>query len=259
MKPVTRSWQRPRPPCDRISAFKEHPEGRIALWHGSLQHSRWSSLLEALSDEERRRAETLVFERDARRFVVSHFVLRVLLGRLTATPASRVKLRGERGAKPVLETVTGRPIHFSLSRAGERVLIGVAPRPLGVDLEWLGRTLDIEGLADQALSRRELDAFRGLDPGSRREAFLRCWTQKEAYLKAIGEGLRLPPNRIEVSVVPAAPPGVISIQGDRAVAAQWFVAIVAPEADYLGAVAAPGRAWQLEMTRFDTSSLPIGR
>src|SRR5262245_30469608 len=55
-------------------------QDRIDLWHGSLQHARWTELLHVLSDEERRRTNRFAYDRDARRFVVSHAVLRALLG-----------------------------------------------------------------------------------------------------------------------------------------------------------------------------------
>jgi 4'-phosphopantetheinyl transferase len=245
------------PGADGNALFGEHAKRRIELWHGSLQQVGWSSVLYLLSDEERRRADTLVFERDARRFVVSHALLRMLLSQLTAIPVSQLRLRLERGSKPVLETAMGQPIHFSLSRSEERVLIGFASRPLGVDIEWLGRALDIQGLADHVLSRRELDAFGRLDPRDRQKAFLRCWTQKEAYLKAIGEGLHMPLDSVEVSLDPAAPPGLKSICGDQGTAAEWFVEIVTPEEGYIGAVVVPGRLWQVEMTGLGTSSLLV--
>jgi len=235
----------------------QRTDGRIELWHGSLQHVGWNSLFGLLSDEERRRADALVFERDARRFVVSHALLRVLLNRFTGEPAAQLRLRTERGSKPVVETAVGQPIHFSLSRSEELVMIGFASRPLGVDIEWVGRALDIEGLADHVLSCRELDAFRGLDPGDRQKAFLRCWTQKEAYLKAIGEGLHISPNSVEVSLDLAARPGLKSISGYWDPLARWFVDIVTPQQGYIGAVAIPGGPWQVRMTRFDTSALLV--
>ena len=75
---------------------------RIDLWHGSLEHAQWVELEHCLSDEERRRAERFVFERDARRFVVSHAVLRTLLGRAAGISPYEVAFRAEHGLKPVL-------------------------------------------------------------------------------------------------------------------------------------------------------------
>jgi 4'-phosphopantetheinyl transferase len=79
-------------------------EDRIYLSHASLVLTGWRHLYDLLSDQERRRADAFFFERDARRFVVSHAVLRTLLSRSTGIPAHELKFRAERGRKPVLET-----------------------------------------------------------------------------------------------------------------------------------------------------------
>src|SRR5216684_6661442 len=171
---------------------------RIDLWHANLQQAGWEKLLRLISAEERRRADALAFERDARRFIVSHAVLRTLLGHASCIPPVELSLRMEPGLKPVLEASTDPPIHFSLSRSEELVLIGLASHPLGVDVEWLVKPVDTEALSDFVLSRREREAFRRLDPGDRQRAFLQCWIQKEAYLKAIGQGLHVSPATVEV-------------------------------------------------------------
>jgi 4'-phosphopantetheinyl transferase len=94
-----------------------------------------------------------------------------------------------------------------------------------------------------------------LDADDRKEAFLHCWTQIEAYLKAIGQGLRVPPATVEVRLGLSETVGLESIAGDSHAAKCWFVATVAPREDYLGAVAIPGRRCRVEMNAFDTSSL----
>ena len=133
----------------------------------------------------RGRGDGFAFDRDARRFIVSRAVLRTLLSRVTGVPARELKFQIEPDGKPILELGMGQPVHFSVSRSEELVLIGFAPRPLGVDIEWLERAIDVEALANYVLSRRERDSFKRLDPRNRRQAFFQCWTIKEAYLKAI--------------------------------------------------------------------------
>ena len=239
--------------------FGHHADRKIDLWHGSMDQIDWYALLGMLSDEERRRADAYVFERDARRFVVSHAMLRLLLSHSTGIAAPDLMLRIAPGSKPTLEGETSRPIYFSLSRSEERVLIGFASRPLGVDIEWLGRSLDIETLAMHVLSGRERDAIGRLDRCYRREAFLRCWTQKEAYLKAIGEGLNVPPDNVEVSFVPGKEPGLKKLSGNARAAKRWFVKIVVPGDDYVGAVAILGGHWRVEMTALNMPSFLLGQ
>jgi 4'-phosphopantetheinyl transferase len=258
----------PGMPFARISAGSVNPgpgeetargswptHSRIDLWHANLQKAGWWSLRRLLSAEERRLANAFAFERDARRFIVSHAILRTLLGVATGIPPGELSFRREPGLKPVLEGSVNQPIHFSLSRSEELVLIGFASRPLGVDIECLARSVDTEALGDFALSRREREAFRRLDPGDRQRAFLQCWIQKEAYLKAIGQGLQVSPSTIEVCFGPGAAAALKSIAGDSPAAALWFVDIVTPREGFMGAVAIPGGPWRVEMSAFDTSAL----
>jgi 4'-phosphopantetheinyl transferase len=230
-------------PCDRS----------INLWHSGLEMVEWQPLLVLLSNEERHRADSFAHERDTRRFVVSHAMLRLLLSELTAIPASQLRLSVERDSKPALVEELRQPIHFSLARSEEHLLIGFASRPLGVDIESLARSFDVDNLATVALTDEEREALKAINPVDRHKAVLRCWTQKEAYLKAIGVGLSISPKTIEVSFAPGAPPGLKKASGTSNSASNWFVDVVVPDPAYIGAVAAYGVGWRVEMTRFDMS------
>jgi hypothetical protein len=129
------------PPLARISARSvNHASGEetgsgnrptdsaIYLYHADLRQTAWSKLVRLLSVEERRRADRFAFERDARRFIVSHAVLRTLLGQAAGILPGELLFRRELRQKPVLEASTTRPIHFSLLRSQEVVLIGLAVR-----------------------------------------------------------------------------------------------------------------------------------
>jgi 4'-phosphopantetheinyl transferase len=246
-------------PAADDAVYCHTPIGRIDLWHGGLEYRDWWDLIVLLSDEERCRANAFFFDRDARRYIVSHAVLRSLLSRYTGVSACELEFRIGTGLKPTLETRIGQPIHFSLSRSEERVLIGFAPNPLGVDIEWLDKSIDCEPLLDDVLSTREQDAFKRLDPRYRKDAFLRCWTQKEAYLKALGTGLAMAPAEVEVGFGPGKPGGLKSGPGGAEIAARWFVDVVEVPRDYVGAVAISAGLWRVAITAFDTSSLLANR
>ena len=170
--PFTRMWARSvnHGPGEEITRGDRPDDIALYLYHANLRQSGWWRLVRLLSAEERRRADAFAFERDARRFIVSHAVLRILLGHATGIPPGELSFQREPGLKPVLEASTPQPIHFSLSRSEELVLIGLAWRPLGVDIEWLGKTVDTEALSDFVLSDREREAFRRLEPNDWRRA-----------------------------------------------------------------------------------------
>jgi len=261
----------PVPPFARISTRPVHGEpgeettscdrpthSAIYLYHANLRQTGWRKLVRLLSAEERCRADAFAFERDARRFIISHAVLRTLLGRAAGIAPVELSFQGEPGLKPVLEASLSRPLHFSVSRSEELVLIGLASRPIGVDIEWLGKTVDTEVMSDFVLSDRERAAFRWLDPSDRQRAFLQCWTQKEAYLKAVGLGLSVSPATVEVGFGSEEAAGLKTIAGDSRAAACWYIDLVVPREGYIGAVASQGSLWRTRVRAFDTSSLIFG-
>jgi 4'-phosphopantetheinyl transferase len=83
------------------------------------------------------------------------------------------------------------------------------------------------------------------------EAFFACWTRKEAYLKAKGEGLSLGLDQFEVSVVPGEPAALLSIKGDPKKASHWSLKDLNPGPGYVGALAVKGHGWDLRCWRWE--------
>jgi 4'-phosphopantetheinyl transferase len=132
----------------------------------------------------------------SKRSLVSHVALRLVLGEITGTAPER--LRFERrcghcgGAGHGKPRLAGRSdLDFSISHSGELALIAVARgRRVGADVERVRPRTDVLAIARGSLSARERRAIEALATDeARREAFFRCWTRKEAYLKALGVGL----------------------------------------------------------------------
>src|SRR5260370_35013451 len=119
--------------------------------------------------------------------------------------------------------------------------------------------MDCEALLDDVLATREQDAFKQLDPCYRKAALLRCWAQKEAYLKALGAGLAIAPTEVEVGFGPGKPSALKGSLGDAETGACWFVDVIAVPPDYVGAVAISGGPWPVLTTAFDTASLLANR
>ncbi len=151
-----------------------------------------------LSSEEQRRAARFHFERDRRRFIGSHAALREILSLYLGEPPASLEFVTRVHGKP--ELASGAP-RFNLSHSGELALIGVAGnRELGVDVERVRAQVAIERIARRFFSASEAAALFAY-PGSERDAaFFRCWTRKEAYVKARGGGLRIPLASFDVSL-----------------------------------------------------------
>jgi 4'-phosphopantetheinyl transferase len=86
----------------------------------------------------------------------------------------------------------------------------------------------------------EYEAWLALPDADRRAGFFRIWCRKEAFIKALGEGLSHPLDRFVVSVDPVQPAHFVTIAGDKALAGRWLLHDVAPGAGYAGALAADG-------------------
>ncbi|MGD1216752.1 MAG: 4'-phosphopantetheinyl transferase superfamily protein, partial [Terriglobales bacterium] len=100
-------------------------------------------------------------------------------------------------------------------------------------------------IAERFFSRREVAMLRTLPTDVQQQAFFRCWTCKEAYIKARGEGLSLPLDQFDVSLVPGEPAAVLGTQRDPSEASRWSLQELTPASGYAAAIAVKGHGWRL--------------
>lgn len=179
----------------RICASGDVPGGALEIWALRVSEVDVASLEDSpLNGEERRRAEKLARPGDRRRYLAAHLLLRQLLSRELGVGAHEITYVrrpcphcGEPHGRPELSR-SARPLHFSLAHSADVVLVGIAPLPVGVDVEALPakETVDEVGALLHAAERREIVTAA---PARRPAVFARLWTRKEAYLKGIGTGV----------------------------------------------------------------------
>jgi 4'-phosphopantetheinyl transferase len=135
-------------------------------------------------------------------------------------------------------------VRFSLSHAGERALLAVTSgRHVGIDIEQ-ERPLDALELARRFFSAKEITALQALAPAERASAFFRCWTRKEAFVKALGTGLRFPLDSFEVSVHDDPAPQLLRACTALPEAVErWRIVAVPAETGYVAALAAEAGDW----------------
>ncbi len=69
---------------------------------------------------------------------------------------------------------------------------------VGVDIEFYNTTIDIMGMLEFILTKKEIELIKSLDDKEKYKTFYTFWTKKESLVKAIGRGLSYPINTIEV-------------------------------------------------------------
>lgn len=199
--------------------------GDVHLWHLDLDDpARPLPVLEDLLDaHEHERAGRFVMPRDAMRYRSAHGQLRLLLAAYAAVnPASLRFTIGSTGKPTLLGDTAGHGLHFNLSHSGAHALVGISRvAEIGVDIECIRPVAELMDIAASNFALSECRALAAFDEPLRTEAFFACWTRKEAYVKALGEGLSLPLQDFEVSVDPAATVRLISVNGDGRAAEGW--------------------------------------
>ena len=218
--------------------------GEIHVWQAPLiQPSVLLHTLEQnLSPDEQSRAMRFRREIIRHRFIVARGVLRDILGRYTSRSPRHITFQYAEYGKPEL----GPPdatLQFNVSHSHDLALYAVTRHhPIGVDVEYLNRrsVMDRMKIARRFFSKAEYDALCALPQSSQDRAFLTCWTRKEAFIKAIGQGLSCPLDQFDVTVNPDAPAVLLATRWDAAEAARWTMAALAPGGAYIGALAVEG-------------------
>jgi 4'-phosphopantetheinyl transferase len=223
------------------------PQGQPALAPGEAHV--WRAALAAdeaaldahrrlLADDERARAQRFVFERDRRRYTVVRATLRRLLGRyLDRDPQTIDFVYGAQG-KPALAPASGDPvIAFNLSHAEELAAYAFSLHgQIGVDIEYHRPLKDMRQLAATVFSSTELAALDALPHDRQPAAFYACWTRKEAFIKAIGQGLSFPLKEFDVTLTPGEPARLLRIRDDAEAAQRWALVAFTPGDEFSGAL-----------------------
>ena len=231
------TWRQPR--LDGLALGSED----IHLWSVTLDvpDECVAILMKTLSPEERQRAERFHFARHRRRFTAARFFLRRLLAAYTGTAAECLRFSYGPQGKPALLDGS---LHFNLSHSGELAIVALSlSRPLGVDVERLRPVTDVLKIARRFFSASEQQALSQTAESRRNQAFMRCWTRKEAYIKAVGGGLSIALDSFDVSL--DEPPRFLKLPNDPDKTLPWSLYHLQPGPGYVGALAISGQNWRL--------------
>ncbi|HEX8139722.1 MAG TPA: 4'-phosphopantetheinyl transferase superfamily protein [Pyrinomonadaceae bacterium] len=208
-----------------------------------------------LSAEERERASNFHFDHHRQRYIVAHLALRLILSQYQGESPDRLRFRSNAYGKPALdlEEVEGgcETLHFNLSHSEDLALLAVSRgRALGVDIESIRPDFAHQQIAERFFSEREAATLDALPRSLQPEAFFNCWTRKEAYIKARGEGLSLALDGFDVSLVPGERAALLSVRDDPEEALRWSLRELPIGPGYAGALAVEGHDWRLKCWRW---------
>ncbi len=185
-----------------------------------------------LDSAELQRAHRLP-EGTRRQFVATRAILRTLLGERLEVPAAEVMLRKSENGKLF---VSGGVLFNVAHSKGLAVFAFTHNLEVGVDVELLRPLADLGGVVDLTLAPAEAADLQLIPTRDRAAAFFACWTRKEAYLKASGNGLGSP-REVAVTLRPGAPERLVSVQGAPDEPGRWELASFEPRPGYVAAVA----------------------
>lgn len=219
-------------------------EDEVHVWHVGLDRGSEEAraLRRLLSSDERARAARFHFARDRSRFEGARGLLRLLLGHHLGLAPERIAFAyGPRG-KPGLPAGGSAGLAFNVSHSAGRALIAVTRgRQLGIDLERERSVPEMDAIAESHFSCRERAELRALAPSERPAAFFRCWTRKEAFVKATGDGLLRPLDAFSVTLGPGEPARLLEVGEAPDEASRWWLEELGVPAGFWAALAVEGR------------------
>lgn len=230
----------------------------VHFWYGDLEANRamLPAYLKLLAKDEVKRASNYKFQKDRECYVISRGILRILLGNYLAVGPDKVEFVYSEYGKPSLATNTR--LKFNCSHSANLVVLGFALGcEIGVDVEHIKTDFDVFDLAINFFSQSEIESLERR-PEQLYRSFYRCWTRKEAFIKAKGSGLSFPLDSFTVSLEDDENAKLLETHWDVNEAVEWKVFSFVPMADYMSAVVVRSKEASIVYRNWDSFSLQGG-
>jgi 4'-phosphopantetheinyl transferase len=224
--------------------FSNLAPDQVHVWRVPLNQNpaRIPELKKFLSPDERARAERFRFDKDRNQFIESRATLRLLLSQyLNVSPTGLTFSKATYGKPALASGPSNSGLRFNLSRRDGLALIAVTcDREIGVDVELIRADLPLFEIAEVSFSENELATLRSLPESLQAAGFYNCWTRKEAYVKARGEGFSFPLKQFDVSLTPGAAAKLLEVRGSDTEVDRWTMQELSVGDGYVAALAFEG-------------------
>lgn len=187
----------------------------VHVWCADLltAKKKFKKLSQYLAGNELLRAEKFYFEKDKINYIFSRGVLRNIISSYSGEHPKDIHFSYNQYGKPFLQ---GSNLSFNVSHSGNKILYAFTIAfSIGVDIESFKNNIDFLSIAKRFFSNNEYEKLCSIDPKWQQLAFYRCWTRKEAYIKAIGRGLHCPLTSFEVSLLPSEEPMLLRSEANQ--------------------------------------------
>ncbi|HEU4904397.1 MAG TPA: 4'-phosphopantetheinyl transferase superfamily protein [Flavisolibacter sp.] len=210
------------------------------------------SLLGHLSADEVSRASRFRFEKDKIRFIAAHGILRRILGHYLQQYPQKIRFAYAPNGKPILaDGLNATTLSFNLSHSGGFALCAITlHRKVGVDIEFIRHDVAVEQIARRFFSQSEVRSLESMQKHELYETFYRYWTRKEAFLKATGDGLSLPMEKIDVSAISGKTLSPATLLRNEKENVRWYVQDLFPGEGYTGAIAVEAACCRLTYLQY---------
>lgn len=216
-------------------------EGEAHIWRADLELNACfkSSFLKLLSPDEKNRAQKFRFDNDSQNFIAARGILRSLVGKYLEINPAEISFQYNEFGKPGIANNT--PLHFNISHSQNMALFAFTNNfDVGVDVEFVNPNIEVKDIAKNFFSKNEIIKLLSLPEEQQALGFFNCWTRKEAFIKAVGEGLSFPLDQFEVSLEPDKPAKLLATHWDPKAVSKWSMYSITPGKKFVGSLVIEG-------------------
>jgi 4'-phosphopantetheinyl transferase len=244
---MTGAWA--TPPARLVLTDRHVDVWRTAL---DLPQPRIDEYSALLSRDEAARARRFKVPNKRREYIISRGLLRRILGHALRSDPAMLEFRYGEHDKPYLVRPPGNVnVNFNISHSHEQTLIAVTlDHALGIDIEHVRPDVQFRQLARRFFSAQEARALEACSEAALPRAFYACWTRKEAFVKALGDGISFGLQEFSVSVDPLDETVTLTTHWDPDEAGKWTLINIPAGEDYIAALAIEGKDFKIRLWEF---------